>query len=626
MQDCVYPKEKKKQIGALFAIQFIVITAGFSSLLKISSEYLDNMVYTEDFSNYYVSYLLCYGLGIASLIYNYMRNNCGIKDRYTKTIIYVFSLLFAFIMTCANYALWLLPSPEYAGHMFRNIYRLIYMASIFAGTGCASYNFFCCLTTPFYLWKSDPTDRKRPAAVFVVVLVTVFLVDFVILMLCKYPGNLVTDSFAQIYQATGDFEYGNHHPFYHTLVIKLLLDMGMSVFGGYNAAVAVYSTFQILFMAACFAYGIMFLYELSVPRWILIVATGFYALAPYHIMYSFTMTKDVMFGGFILISAIALFRSFTNMGKPAANLTVTVISGIGICLFRSNGFFVYILWTAVVLFVFRRMFGTGPGKVIKKTLLCMAGVLVVSFILKHPVLTALDVSQTDFVEALSVPLQQIGRTVVEHDDLSEEENELLSQVLSVDKIRESYYRTTSDPLKERIREEGNGKYITSHKLDYLMLYLKIGLKHPGSYFTGWIDETCGFWNGGYRDWHWYDWVRAKIYDNRYDIRRTVRNDKLNDLVNEYLWLFEEIPFLQLSLCLGLHMWIDFVMLYIALLRRDKEGAAITLPIIFILFSLMIAAPDSTTFRYVYSTFCLLPVMVPAVLRPDIREKVEQTDK
>ena len=618
---------KRGEIGnsipnkVLFFIQFAIITAGFSALLKISSEYLDGRVYLEDFSNYYVSYLLCYGLGIGSLVYNAVGNKNETLAGHTKKAVYGFAVLFALIMTCANYSLWFLPAPDYSGRLFRNMYRLLYLLPVFLGSVCGSYNFFRCISGLFYLWKPYAGERNKSMRVFLTVFFLVALVDLLILFLCKYPGNLQTDSFAQIYQATGDFDYSNHHPFYHTMIIKLFFETGLAVFGKYNAAAAAYSCFQIVFMAACFAYGVLLLYEIKAPRWMLVTIVFCYAFAPYHIMYSFSMTKDVMYGGFVLVAVASLFRYIKGMGNNSVNILVTAISGLGVCLFRSNGLFVYVLWMISILCVFGiRSIKENPD--IGKMIISMMAVILVALVMKHPLLKVLNVSQTDFVESLSIPIQQIGRTVSECDDLTESEIVALSEILDVEKIRESYYRTSSDPLKERIRAEGNEEYLVDHKADYLKLYINIGIRHPGSYVAGWIDQTYGFWNAGYKDWHWYDWVDPKIYDNRYDIHRTVISGKLNDIFNEYLWLFEELPVLQLFLCMGLHMWLDLVLMFVAFIRRDKGGMIVAFPLVWTLLSLMAATPISMEFRYFYSAFCLLPVILVLVLRSDATSRFD----
>ncbi len=612
MQSEAYIIKKHMDARTVFAIQFVLITAGFSSLLKVSSEHFDELVYMTDFSNYYISYLMCYGIGVVSLLYNVLKSNYHVMDRNGRIVKWVFTAIFSLIITCSNYALLFLPVPKCEGSIFKSVYGLLYIIVVFTGSGCAFFNFFTALHNLFFLWNPSPLDRKKHVIVFFIVFAAVFFVDFGVLILCKYPGSLMTDSFAQIAQATGRSGYSNHHPFYHTILIKLLMNIGLIVFGKYNAAVATYSCFQILFISACFAYSVMFLYDLGAPNLMIIITTALFVLAPYNIMYSFSMTKDTMFGGFVLISVVSMYKLINNMGNRTISIFVMVISGIGVCLFRSNGLFVYVLWLVCNICLLRTELKKRFE--IRKLLTYMTIVIIFAYIMKHPLLKVMNVPQTDFVESLSIPIQQIARTIVDNDELAFDELNLISKVLDTDMIREGYNHTTSDPIKERIRAKGNEDYLIQHKAEYLKLYLSIGFKHPGSYLAGWIDQTCGFWNSGYKYWHWYDWVGPGVDDNRYGIHRTIISNKFDTVFTEYLWLFEEVPILQLFLCMGFHTWIVLVCLYIAIIKKDCSGIIITLPLILILISLMIATPISMEFRYYYVTFCILPVIVPVILK------------
>ena len=583
-------RKKHMEPGTVFAIQFVLITAGFSSILKVSSEHIDEMVYVTDFSNYYISYLICYGIGLVSLLYNVLKNNYHAMDRNGRLITWVFTAIFSLIITCSNYALLFLPVPKCEGNIFKSIYGILYIVVVLIGSGCVSFNFFSALHNLFFLWDPCSLDRKKHVIVFMVVFATVFFIDFGVLILCKYPGSLMTDSFAQIAQATGHSGYSNHHPFYHTILIKLLMNIGLSVFGKYNAAVATYSCFQIFFVAACFAYSVAFLYDLGAPNLMIFITTALFAFAPYHIMYSFSMTKDTMFGGFVLISIVSLYKYINNMGNRRISIFITTISGMGVCLFRSNGFFVYVLWLVCIICLLRTELKKRPE--IRKLFICMTFVIIFAYIMKYPLLKFMNVPQTDTSDELN----------------------LISKVLDTDMIREGYDHITSDPIKERIRAKGNEDYLIRHKAQYLKLYLTIGFKHPRSYLAGWIDQTCGFWNSGYKYWHWYDWVGPGVDDNRYGIHRTIISNRFDTVFTEYLWLFEEVPILQLFLCMGFHTWIVFICLYIAIIKKDCSGVIITLPLILILISLMIATPISMEFRYYYVTFCILPVIVPVILK------------
>ena len=585
-------------------IQFVLITAGYAALLKTSSEYIGKTVYFEDFSKYYVSYLLIYGFSVFSLICKHSKEDE--KGRFRGLRI-TFSALFAIMFVLPNYALWWLPTPEYAGRLFVLGYHVLYVFTVLAGTFTGFLNIFEYIENlDQYLWKPVNTE-KSAVWVFVSALCLISMVYISILIFCKYPGNVVTDSFAQIYQVTGDSPYSNHHPVYHTIVIGMFMKLGFALFGNINAAIATYHFFQIIFMAVCFSYSVMTLYEMKAPRWIILLVTIGYAFLPYHIMYSFTMTKDVMFGGFALVMIVSVGRYLRGIGNACFNIGVFAVSSLGVCLFRSNGLIAYVLWAFLALILLRKE---------KRVLIIMLIVIVLGFIMKKPVLNYIGIRQTDMIESLSIPLQQIGRTLRDCDDFETEELELISKVVDPKDLGEKYWPDSSDPIKEFIREAGNEAELVDNKWVYFKLYLEIGLRHPFEYLVAWVDETSGFWNAGYSKFPWLDFVDPGIYDNRYNVERVVRIPLLNQIVNEALWLFEQFPILQLFLCLGLYTWIYIILLYISIIRRDKSMIMSVAFFLAVIITLLIANPVNKELRYVYAGLCMIPYGLVLVLKND----------
>lgn len=131
---------------------------------------------------------------------------------------------------------------------------------------------------------------------------------------CNFPGTLSQDSINQMDQIANNV-YSNHHPFWHTMLIKLWGDLGLHVFKTINAAVALYSIFQIVTMAICFSFALITIYQIGVPDWISILTLVWYAAMPYNIMYSFTMWKDVLFGGVTLMFIVSIYRVLNGMGS-----------------------------------------------------------------------------------------------------------------------------------------------------------------------------------------------------------------------------------------------------------------------------------------------------------------------
>lgn len=567
---------------AFFIVQAVLIFAGFSQLLRTDG--------------YYVPYLLVAIFGILSLFGNgtVSSEERPIPSKKPFTwVTAIFSFLFACMVTFANHMLW----------NFKTIEGMLNFAAFFFGTYFAFWNILSWIQ--HHLRKITWKESKswRPLTVFFVTFGIIAAIDLLVLFLCTYPANFTVDSLVQMNQIFSG-NYTNHHPFYHTMVIKLFVSIGLRLFHDINAAVACYSVFSILFMAATFSFAVAMAAELRAPKWMIVLLQLYFALMPYHIMYSMTMWKDIFHGAFVLLYVLLFFRCMTGMRLKRFNYIGLTISALGVCLFRSNGFFAFVLTTLCFLLLWRLRK--------KGVLLIMVAVVAGSYVLKHPFLSAIGVSQTDLIESLSIPAQQIARVVDEEYELTEEERELLSQVVDVDRIPGTYVYFGSDPIKNLVREKGNQEYIRTHAGDFIRLYVSLGMKYPSPYLRGWIEQTKGYWNGGYHYWVWWNDVEA----NSWGVERTVHSDTANTILTWYLNQFMEQPVLQIFMCIGFSGWLLLIAFCTAVYRNDRIGMMLTVLNIMIVLSLLVATPVFSEFRYNYSLFCALPLIIVLVLRPD----------
>ena len=542
---------------------------------------------------YYTPYLICFGV---SLLFIYINSeNCYsfiASQAFTRQCILIFSSLFSMLIVLSNYSLW----AESEG------IRFFKLGIILFGSWISFFNIFYGISShinSLYLAAKDYRISSLPIGVLSFIIIS--SIHMLILFLCKYPGNLSYDSIAQISQIITN-TYTNHHPFYHTITIKFFIWLGMSLFDDINVGVCMYSVFQILFMSACFSFAIDTLEKLQMSRRILIALIIYFSLMPFHIMYSCTMWKDVPFSGFSLLLIIFLFRCL-YFHRTFFNCLGFFISGIGLCLFRSNGFFVFLFTCLIFLFTWKFQE--------KSLLLLMFSIILISFFMKHSLLNRINVSQPDIAESLSIPLQQICRVVVDHNDLSEDESALLNDVIEVQQIPDYYLSYISDPMKILLRGKGNEDLLSQNKSAYLKLYISLGLRHPFTYLKAWIDQTKGYWNSGYSYWVWTDEVR----ENDYGIIRSSHLISFNNICNRYLSLFSTSSILQLFVSIGLHVWLLLICLFISLLKRDRIGVTLCIPTLATILSLLIATPVFAEFRYAYSLFCTLPFLLPIALRP-----------
>lgn len=537
---------------------------------------------------YYSVYLLCGILGTLCLYDNYKsRNTCEIKQKW---LLLMFSGLFSLAVVAANYELFVPLS------VLQNLFEL-----------------FCCLTGGVCLanavlqyllnrlpYTSVMAERKHHLAVFWVVFLSIAAIDLLYLFFDAYPGILTTDSVTTIRQLMGDTPYDNTMPFWHTLTVKMFVTPGLAIFGDMNAAVACFHVAQILFIAACFGYVLMTLYQIAAPRWFLIGTYACYAFQPHNIVYSVTLWKDIPFAGAAALFVTAFYRLLKGIGNTRINYIVFLFGALGFSLWRTNGWYAFLVTVLVMAFFL--------GRKKRKLLVLMTAVLVFCWILINPVLSFLGVSETNLVEAFAVPMQQVARVVSEGRELNQDETYLLGEIFWLDKMQELYDPITVDPIKFETFRYDQVPYIRANAGEYLRLYFGLGLKYPGDYLKAWIDETKGYWNGGY-----FFWIYTKhMGSNPYGIVNTVNENLISKLFAAAFRYLEKPAFLQALTSIGLHVWSLITCALINALKKRKEFL-LTIPLIVLVAGLWIGTPVYAEFRYAYPMFLSMPLILAVTL-------------
>ncbi len=548
--------------------------------------------------SYYSIYILCSLIASGSF---FITENIFIKYRNfskNKFILYFASAIYSFIIILAN---WECFSP-----LKSSIFPLFLTA---LGGWCVAKNI---LIVFFYItstlqWTTDKLKYSvSPSIIFSLSSAGIIILDLLYLFLAAYPGNLSYDSYDQYLQInTGN--YSNHHPFWHTMVIKFWYDLGVSLFNTANAGVATFSIFQIICMAMCFSYTIVTLYQLLIPRKYIIICYLWFLLMPFHIAYSVTIWKDVLFAAAVACFTISLFRIMRNIGKNMSlNYIIFTISTISFGLFRTNG------WLALVIsFLFMIPYFY---KCKKKILIICACSIVFTHILARPLMTHWNIPQSDFIVSLSIPAQQVARVIHYNCPLTQEQTQLLSQIVDIEEIAEVYTPYISDPIVKAVRTFGNQEYLVENKKEFFSLWLSLGLKYPSIYCSAWIEQTKGYWNSGYRYWIF----TTGIKENNLGIERICHSEFFRDGIMKYFYTFEssdtqEVPYLlQYFVSVGLHVWLVALLMIYTLIKKKREFI-LTIPVLAIILTLLVATPVFCEFRYAYSIFTTLPILIFATL-------------
>lgn len=418
-----------------------------------------------------------------------------------------------------------------------------------------------------------------------------------------YPGFLSNDSISQLTQIERGV-YSDHHPYWHTMMIRIFYEIGKKIFGTMEGGLSVFFVFQILVMAACFGYAIFTIIEIGANRITIISSSLCLAIMPYNIYYSVTMWKDVAFGISALLWVTSFYRILRRIGNYLFADYVFFLAGtFGVALFRQNGYYalVAVLLLSLILLKKRSVW----------VALIMIAALATSYVMKHQVLEWKNVEPTEFVESLSIPIQQVSRVLADKGQISEEQIEMIDRVIDHNIIPEVYHSHISDYVKGTIDTE----YLEHHKQEYLKMWVDIGIKNPKLYVRAWVDQTKGYWNAGYKYWVW----REEVAENSLGLEYHVRKNPIAAVFRRYIVLFGNGYPQDICLCLGAHVWIVVLLFCYNFIHKNTVETIMCALNVFVVMTLLIATPVFCEFRYAYCVFTTLPLIVPCTISRGMNE-------
>lgn len=504
----------------------------------------------------------------------------------------------------------------------------------------------------------------------------VWLLFFLGCLLCYLPYYLMyyptwfnNDAVWQMEQALGMAAKSNHHPYFHTLIIKAFLTAGYRLFHDYTAAVALYTFFQMALVAAVFGFYLYLFYRQGTRLLWMILAVLFYALLPINGMYSICMGKDAWFTAAFLLfvwavgncagqaenthrvdGGIALPDTKDRRGKASGasdrrRWIWFFVTGLLVCLLRSNGIFVF-LGTAFVMILSQLFAGRRAGRAEERSggtwkkggrsiggdgnrreramisgnnrhsagngrmYLAVAAVLAGYLLWQGPILHALRVEPPDTIESLTMPVQHLLCAYVRGGNLKPEEVEMLEAVVPLEQINEYYNPYLFDVTKNYTREYGNQQVIADHKWEYAKLWLKVGLRNPMLYLEAEIRQTAGYY-ALHIPHEQILYPEYFMVENPFGIEgeRKVFSYDAGLAMGEFLQWFQ--TFYNRVWSLGMNTWLLLFALSCAI-YRERRAVAFA-PCVLLLVSLLLAAPVYNEFRYAYGVFAALPFLLNAAL-------------
>lgn len=435
------------------------------------------------------------------------------------------------------------------------------------------------------------------------------------LFLINFPGTMTVDSFNQLSQARGLTPLHDHHPWVHTLIIKLFYNIGYSLSNNVTVGIAAFILAQMLLVSLGLGFTAETLASLGSGRMGAVIVIAGFILFPYHAAFTITMWKDILFALGVLIITILLYKELVAGIRPGvADSLLFVLSSLAVCLFRHNGFYAYILCALIFAFraiVNRRSSDAYVGKNARTAILTLVSILI-CLIINGPVKAGLNVQNGDFGHELAIPLQQIARVVQLNGDISDEELEELARVNSIEYIVNNYEPGGADNMIQWL-VAGDSDYVKNNKGRFLKLYLSLGLKNPNAYIMAFIDQTKGYYTTMMPEQTAYYGIlpNGDNLDN-YPIFGAGVRIKINEILSK---LQDVLPVYAIFYSPGACLLILILMIGIEKVRGRRSMLLVFLPQLCLTLTVLIATPLVADLRYAYALMLSMPSLIVMVSTP-----------
>lgn len=453
--------------------------------------------------------------------------------------------------------------------------------------------------------KFNLCTTKKPQAIWFTSSLYSFFIIWVVIFVCwlpyliiYYPGNFTSDSISQFLQGLGMISFNAHHTILHTLIMALFIRIGDTL-GSHNLGAGLYNITQMLIMSSIFSYVLKYLAYRNVRTSIRFLYLAYFALYPVNALYSITGWKDVIFGGLCLLLLIIITEVIRQPKTILENnlyLIIIYLVTVLFILFRNNAVYAIILFLPFFLFKMRKYW----KRIVPLVLAC--GITVFAF--NWCAYNIFNVKEPSVTEALSIPLQQIARTVTEHNyELLVEEIDVLSRYFNIDELPLLYNPRLSDPVK------WSGFYVNSFHEDtsgFFKIWLELGLKYPMTYISSFLMNSYGYWYPGVD--YWVYSIGVVDYSNSFlQINSADKFPKIGRTVASLIRIVHKVPVLSMISSIGFMVWLIIISIGIAIGKSSKD---IIIPILLpgFIWLTTLASPVFAEYRYVYSIMLCAPLI------------------
>lgn len=459
-------------------------------------------------------------------------------------------------------------------------------------------------------YAGNPLYRMNSLARFFIVWACIFLL-WLPVYLAYYPGVFsydIPNQTSQVFRGFSDgmLAYNLNHPPLHTFVWGLCINIEKSF--GINAVV-VYSISQMLLLSGVCAKLIHLLFYREVRFWIIIVSFLFFSVNPVVALFSFSITKDVYFACFLLLTVIDIVYLVKEPEKyvkmPGFWVSFIIHSALAV-LFRNNALYVFIVLVPIAVIMLIKYW--------KYILPLFVLPVVISWLVTNVGFVNMGIQPGDLGETASIPSQQIAK-VVKYEDPVEFKDEI-DKYLPYDTIGEKYNPRFSDPVKYTFKKD----YFENNTNDFYKLWFTMLKKYPSYYVSSFLDLNLPYWYPFADSVDKYaqrKYIETDIRENEY--YTPVRQSFFPGMLRIYERIadfsaFEKIPTVINIFSLQFPIWALFFC-FCVLLTKGRGKKQIILSPYFLLWLTYILGPVSN-FRYIFPVFIAYPLLLALIFDTD----------
>ena len=475
-----------------------------------------------------------------------------------------------------------------------------------------------------------------------------FWIPFGFITLCwligygiSFPGDVTKDSVAWLEMALGYQEMAVTYPIPITLFMRVIWNFGAYVTQSANGGVAFILIFQIITLSLSVSYVVLKMFYYGINKVICLMMIIIYAVVPYHVHFSHTLWKDIPFAICTLWFITLLWEYYIGENYKGIvhllRLCAIAFFGIGMAVCRANGYYALLFSIPFVLFIFWK-----KDKQIFYTVIVMVGLLL---IIRGPIFDSIITNNRIQLSSNEIPLynclvnkhenqnesivveetisevkgasdnyanavaldpimlQMLARVVVDVEDLSDDEYNMLSKVFDIKEVKEKY---TSHVADGTLRIKKN-----IDRTEYYRIFFYFMKKYPTRYILAWKDQTYGYYYPDVAYWVIADYV----WENQIGIYRDSKMPMwLEDISEEFNAARNELPIYGTIWSIGYVVWFIVISMLLCAVRKGWKELFLYTPLIGIWLTMLLASPVYAEFRYVYAFFSCVPlyILIPFV--------------